>query len=86
MADDPEAVSTLHARGRLPIDESQALRLAADLGPSVSYVRCSALTRVGLKEVFDRAIKAVLVPPPAPARISRSKARTRWLWRALGRC
>lgn len=37
-----------------PVQESEILKLAADLG--AQYVECSALTQKNLKEVFDTAI------------------------------
>ena len=50
--------------GKQPVDETDAVQLANSNG--CSYARCSALTRRGLKEVFDQALKAVLTPPPRP--------------------
>ena len=44
-----------------PVNELEAATLAASIG--AQYVRCSALTQQGLKELFDTAIKEVLTPP-----------------------
>eukprot|EP00004_Rigifila_ramosa_P005926 TRINITY_DN1658_c0_g1_i1.p2 TRINITY_DN1658_c0_g1~~TRINITY_DN1658_c0_g1_i1.p2 ORF type:complete len:217 (-),score=64.71 TRINITY_DN1658_c0_g1_i1:62-658(-) len=41
--------------------EEQGRQLAKELG-AVAYVECSALTQVGVKAVFDTAIKTVLAP------------------------
>ncbi|KAG4302999.1 hypothetical protein PCANB_000702 [Pneumocystis canis] len=44
-----------------PITYLQGLKMAEDIC-SVKYLECSALTQKGLKNVFDEAIRAVLMP------------------------
>ncbi|KAI8865359.1 hypothetical protein GQ42DRAFT_5834, partial [Ramicandelaber brevisporus] len=39
------------------------VQMAKDIG-AVRYLECSALTQKGLKNVFDEAIRAVLIPAP----------------------
>ena len=64
LRDDPTVLAQLASGGKQPVDETDAVQLANSNG--CSYARCSALTRRGLKEVFDQALKAVLTPPPRP--------------------
>ncbi len=49
----------LRAEGKAPLTFEDGERLAAELG-AIKYVECSALTQVGLKRVFDEAIKQAL--------------------------
>ncbi|KAL1525542.1 hypothetical protein AB1Y20_020397 [Prymnesium parvum] len=58
LADDPLTLRRLHDNGKLSVDEAAARQLACEHG--ASFVRCSALKRQGLKEVFDTAIAKTL--------------------------
>ena len=55
----------LKAKGHKLVDEAEVHGLAEKIG--CKYVKCSALTQKGLKNVFDEAVRAVVVkPPPKP--------------------
>jgi len=60
LRDDPEFLDSLKEKGLSPISPAQGEQLAAEI-KAVKYMECSALTQKGLKEVFDFAIKNVLV-------------------------
>jgi len=55
---DPGVCSTLKEQGNEPVTLAQGNAKAAELGAK-ACLECSALTQVGLKEVFDEAIKCV---------------------------
>lgn len=49
----------LHRYGETPVTKADGERLARSIG-AVTYVECSALTQVNMKDVFDTAIVAAL--------------------------
>lgn len=61
LRDNQEIIDKLKKMGHAPIDYSQGLQMQREIG-AVNYLECSALTREGLKEVFDEAIRAVRQP------------------------
>jgi Ras-related C3 botulinum toxin substrate 1 len=60
LRDDDEQVSRLREKRLEPISESRGAQLAQQLG-AIKYLECSALTQKGLKNVFDEAIRCVLM-------------------------
>jgi len=60
LRDDDEQVAQLRNKGHEPINEAKGNQLAASLGAQ-KYLECSALTQKGLKNVFDEAIRSVLM-------------------------
>ncbi|KAK9366958.1 P-loop containing nucleoside triphosphate hydrolase protein [Lipomyces kononenkoae] len=63
LRENREVVDKLREKRMTPISYPQGLQMAKDIH-AVKYLECSALTQKGLKNVFDEAIKAVLVPKP----------------------
>ncbi|VTJ53202.1 Hypothetical predicted protein [Marmota monax] len=62
LRDDPSTFEKFAKNKQKPITPETAEKLARDL-KAVKYVKCSALTQKGLKNVFDEAILAALEPP-----------------------
>lgn len=67
----PDAATDKLERGQVPVTVEQGLAASKQIG-AIDYMECSALKRVGVKEVFMEAAKAV-VSPEGQAR--RSKLR-----------
>ncbi|KAJ1981942.1 Rho GTPase protein rac1 [Dimargaris verticillata] len=66
LREDPQTIELLKKKHMAPITYPQGLQCAKDIN-AVRYLECSALTQKGLKNVFDEAIRAVLIPaPPKP--------------------
>ena len=65
LRDDPETVEKLKERKLQPISFHVGLAMTKDVG-AMKYLECSALTQKGLKNVFDEAIRAVLMPKVVP--------------------
>jgi len=62
LRDDPDTKQKLHERRLAPITYMQGCQMAKEI-KAIQYLECSALTQVGLKKVFDEAIRVVLCPP-----------------------
>ena len=59
--DDEAKVEKLKAYGLKPVTYAEGLKLRREIG-AVKYHECSARTQEGVKEVFDDAIRAVVMP------------------------
>lgn len=62
LRDDLHVLDELTARNLKPTTLEQGNKLAKEIG-AIRYMECSAATQVGVKEIFDYAIRAVLDPP-----------------------
>ena len=61
LRDDPNTIATLQKQNLAPIRREQGAKLSKKI-KAYAYVECSALTQKGLHQVFEKAIRAVLVP------------------------
>eukprot|EP01108_Squamamoeba_japonica_P008407 TRINITY_DN7473_c0_g1_i1.p1 TRINITY_DN7473_c0_g1~~TRINITY_DN7473_c0_g1_i1.p1 ORF type:complete len:200 (+),score=83.52 TRINITY_DN7473_c0_g1_i1:110-709(+) len=59
LRDNNDILAKLSRTGQAPITQEEAANMAKQIG-AIAYRECSALTRAGLKEIFDEAIAAVI--------------------------
>ena len=64
LRDDPSEIEKLKQKNKTPISSQQGETMRKRVG-AVAYLECSALTQVGLKDIFDEAIRIVLFPQPS---------------------
>lgn len=61
LREDAKTIDDLAKQDKQPITEEMGIAMAEDIG-ALKYLECSALTRKGLKAVFDEALQAVIGP------------------------
>eukprot|EP01092_Planopodium_desertum_P002927 TRINITY_DN14897_c4_g1_i1.p1 TRINITY_DN14897_c4_g1~~TRINITY_DN14897_c4_g1_i1.p1 ORF type:complete len:207 (-),score=35.84 TRINITY_DN14897_c4_g1_i1:102-692(-) len=69
LREDAEQLARLREKGLEPVSTSQGEELAKEINAE-KYMECSALTQKGLKQVFDQAIKIVIMPRKKPTKKS----------------
>ncbi len=67
LREEPKVIQKLAEEKQEPVSSAQG-RAVAEKIRAVKYLECSALTQKGLKNVFDEAIRAVLMPQAPPVR------------------
>lgn len=63
-----KALAELKMENHVPLTPKDGETLAAELG-AVGYMECSALSQVGLKAIFDTAIRRVLSTREKPKKV-----------------
>ncbi|XP_050986878.1 ras-related C3 botulinum toxin substrate 1-like [Labeo rohita] len=61
LRNDKDAIKRLKEKGLTPVTQHQGQKMAKKIR-AVRYLECSALKLVGIREVFDEAIREVLCP------------------------
>jgi Ras-related C3 botulinum toxin substrate 1 len=59
LRDDPEAISRLRARNLEPLTYEHGLKLMREVN-AAKYMECSALTGIGLRNLFDEAVRVAV--------------------------
>ena len=63
LRDNKKVIERLKQRNKAPITQQQGKAMQKKLG-AVTYMECSALTQVGLKDMFAEAVRIALSPEP----------------------
>jgi small GTP-binding protein len=74
LRNNSDILAKLGRTGQTPISHQEAMDMAKQIG-AIAYRECSALTREGLKEIFDEAIASTLGGQKKPGGGSRKKCR-----------
>ncbi|PAA63377.1 hypothetical protein BOX15_Mlig032972g2 [Macrostomum lignano] len=61
LREEKDTIDKLKSKNQAPISQAQGLALAKEIN-AVKYLECSARMQMGLKTVFDEAIRAVMMP------------------------
>jgi len=59
LRDDQHTINELAQKGQKPVSHAQGESMASNIGAK-AYIECSALSRVGITEVFEGATRAAL--------------------------
>ncbi|KAK3586054.1 hypothetical protein CHS0354_033176 [Potamilus streckersoni] len=70
LRDDKNTQRQLEEKRLKPVTYTQGLAMANEI-QAVKYLECSALTQKGLKQIFDEAVRAALIPKPLPKKKKR---------------
>eukprot|EP01088_Endostelium_zonatum_P000566 TRINITY_DN1080_c0_g5_i1.p1 TRINITY_DN1080_c0_g5~~TRINITY_DN1080_c0_g5_i1.p1 ORF type:complete len:201 (-),score=42.22 TRINITY_DN1080_c0_g5_i1:73-675(-) len=74
LREDEKTVEELKKTGQVGITSDQGQKLATEI-KALKYLECSALTRKGLKNVFDNALTSVVCEPHTPTSQSQGKSK-----------
>ena len=69
---DESTLEAMKKEGKAPITEDEANAMVKDLG-AIKFLECSALTRQGLKNVFDEALTSVVGGGNQPKQNNKAK-------------